>query len=261
MDWAKAKTYLILAFAITNIVLLSNILLDYRQGGSNLYFSDESLKNFTELLRQQGISLNTDLPRETPKMGTLKVEYIRVEEEKLENLFTDYGMGLQVMDRKKITINGSHNMDNISKDEAIKSSKAFIKNNGLDDWEYEVKYIREYDDSIKIHYNSIYDKMFLEESFISFIYDIYGSFTMDMIRLDVIEKSRNKIEVMTSVEAIMRALSQLEPGDEIVEIRLGYYLSQDQNVPITQTRSATAFPAWRIGTADGRYYYIQALEF
>lgn len=82
-----------------------------------------------------------------------------------------------------------------------------------------------------------------------------------MIRLDVIEKSRNKIEVMTSVEAIMRALSQLEPGDEIVEIRLGYYLSQDQNVPITQTRSATAFPAWRIGTADGRYYYIQALEF
>ncbi|MBP2028721.1 regulatory protein YycI of two-component signal transduction system YycFG [Acetoanaerobium pronyense] len=260
MDWAKAKTYLILAFAITNIILMSNIFSDYGGSLNKTYFSKESIENFNELLTQQGISLSTELPKDTPKMGTLKVEYEKIDEEKLDVLYSDYGMGLQVMDRKQITINSYHNIQEISKENVIKESEKFMKAHD-DTWDYEIKYIKEEDEFTTIYYNSLFEDMFLEESYMSFTYDIHGGFNLEMIRLHVLEKGKNKKEVMTSVEAVMRTLSQLERGDDITEIRLGYYLYMDQSVPITQTRSATAFPSWRIKTADGRYFYVQAFEF
>ena len=91
MDWSKAKTILIVAFLITNM-LLGVVLL------SNNKTTDSTTKqgfveDVTRLLNNKDIKIDTEISREIPSLNTLEVEYEMIDILKVNDNFFD-GEGL-----------------------------------------------------------------------------------------------------------------------------------------------------------------------
>lgn len=64
--------------------------------------------------------------------------------------------------------------------------------------------------------------------------------------MNPVEESKNKKIVMTSIEAVMRASNMMEENETITEVVLGYNYAQYESLSIAKTKTATAFPCWRI---------------
>lgn len=60
MNWYRAKTILIVFFVITNIFLLYNIVFT---GRGDVYIKDEIILYTTDILKKNGIEMNTDIPK------------------------------------------------------------------------------------------------------------------------------------------------------------------------------------------------------
>lgn len=60
MNWYRAKTILIVFFVLTNIFLLYNIIFT---GRNDTYIKDEIILYTTDILKKNGIEINTDIPK------------------------------------------------------------------------------------------------------------------------------------------------------------------------------------------------------
>ena len=258
MDWGKAKIYLIIAFVITNIILLISIFSDVNN--KNSYFTKESYQSLNEFLLQKNLNLHTELPKETPRMGTVKVEYQSFDSSDVKDKFSDFGTSVDILGDKNLTVSGTRKLGSFYKDKAISDSNLFIENYGLKD-NFTLKYAAVNEENIVVIYNSVYKNRFLEDSYMKFTYLPNGDFIFEMLKMKPVEESKNKKTVMTSVEAVMRASSKMQENETIVEVKLGYNYTQSQNLSAAKTKTATAFPCWRIKTDNNKYYYIEALEF
>lgn len=76
MDWSKAKTIFIVTFLLLNILLGYQIYLKQGDYINNLEWSTSNMDELSDLLQQQRISLNIDIPKEQPQMHFLQVKSI-----------------------------------------------------------------------------------------------------------------------------------------------------------------------------------------
>lgn len=259
MDWSKAKTYLIIAFTITNFLLIWSIASDMREVEKNDFFTKESLDNLQVLLEQKDIHLEATLPKDTKKMGMLMLRYEDINMDNYRGLFEDYGDLIEIVSGKQIRLSVRKPLEIFEKNHALADANDFIHQYGLDQ-DFSLRNIQEKEDSIHIIYEAQYDNMFLEGSEMELIYKKNGDFFLERTKLEVIEKSPKKTRTKTSVEAVMQASTKINPGETIDEIQLGYYYEEYSNNPLATTKTATAFPNWRIRTTSGEYYFIQAFD-
>lgn len=73
MDWSKAKTILIIAFIVTNIVLGYALFNSQRIDEPTL--KEDFITDVAKLLKEKDITLNTAIPKEIPSLGIMTVEY------------------------------------------------------------------------------------------------------------------------------------------------------------------------------------------
>lgn len=258
MDWAKAKTYLIIAFAVTNIIMIISLAGDYGRQDKG-YFTKEALSSLQILLEKNDIDLTIDLPKDTPKMGNLSIEYEDIDSERFKQLFEDHSDDIDIIAEKKMVLIAEKSLPVFDIETAKAQTEAFIEKYDLKE-DYEFKYADSEPDLIQIFYSSKYKDRFLENSYMMFEYTDSDRFRFERLRMHVIEESRTKKKVMTSAEALIKATALIEPGQAVEEIELGYNYAQYESLPIAKTKTATAAPSWRIRTSDGNYYYIEALE-
>ncbi len=258
MDWGKVKTYLIIAFTITNIILIYSIFTD--KADKNPYFTKESMENLERFLLQKNLSLHTELPKETPKMSILKVEYQSFDKNDLEFKFSGYDSDIEVIGDKKVLLKAKRKLASFDIEHAGSDAKLFVDNYNLGE-DFKLKYIAFEGENIVVVYNSVYKGMFLEDSYMKFKYFPDENFEFEMLKIIPVEETKNKKAVMTSMEAVMRAISMMQENEIITEIVLGYNYAKYESLSIDKTKTATAFPSWRIKTGENKYYYVEALEF
>ncbi|SHH52181.1 two-component system regulatory protein YycI [Tepidibacter thalassicus] len=247
MDWSKAKTILIVAFIITNILLGYNLYVNVFKCDKKVFFEDKYINYLNDLLKDKNIVINTDLPKQAPKLSALIVKY---EDLKDENL--------NITEDKKIVYSGKANLKSFTKEAVKFYCEQFLKKYKFDDEKY-LKYIMKKDDYIEVFYCGKYKDYFLEESYMKFVFYPDNQFEFERVWLVPIEEKFQKKRVITSVEAVINSYNKLDKNSSIDEIKLGYYFKLNEK-DIKKTKIGTALPVWRI-KSNNKYYYIQAFDF
>ncbi len=94
MDWSKAKTILIVAFIITNILLIYVIVGEDHVNEPTL--KDDFIEDVVELLEDKNIKVSTQIPKDIPHLNTMVVEYENVNIQKLnKDYFSNRGGNIE----------------------------------------------------------------------------------------------------------------------------------------------------------------------
>ncbi len=256
MDWPKIKTILIIAFLVTNTILGYNLYVNEFKENRDIFLKEEYMQNLNTLLESKNIKLNTKIPKDSPKLSFLSVQY---EERKFKDLFPNSNQ-LKVIENKKIEFKGKVNLKKFNKKEVKEQAEKFLNNHDFNK-EYYLKYEIEKDGYIEVVYCGKYKKYFLEESYMQFTFYPSGAFDFERLWLTPIEEKRQKKRVITSAEAIINAFDEFEKNVNIEEIKLGYYFKLEEDMNLKKMKTATAEPMWRIKTSNNKYYYVKAFDF
>ncbi|MCT4508231.1 MAG: two-component system regulatory protein YycI [Tepidibacter sp.] len=252
MDWSKAKTILIIAFILTNIVLGYNLYINVFRDDNENIFSESSIDNLNKLLSTKNISINTQIPKDTPTISALSIKYEDLSKSDLDSIFK--GNGSYKVDDKIIIYNGKSDINSLDIKECTSFTKRFLKKYKFNDDNYLKSTIKK-PDHIEIIYTGKYKDYFLEESYMKFVFYENKDFLFERIWLVPIEEKKQKKRVMTSVEAIMSAYSHIPQDSVINEIKLGYYF-ESNNMDIEQ---GDIGPVWRL-KVNNEYIYIKAFD-
>lgn len=252
MDWSKSKTILIIAFILTNIVLGYNLYINVFRYDSQDIFSNRSISNLNKLLNTKNISINTQIPKETPSLSTLSIKYEDLSKSDLDSIFK--GNGLYKIENKNIIYNGKCDIKAFNIDECTLFTKKFLKKYNFDEDTY-LKATVKKEDSIEIIYTGKYKDYFLEESYMKFTFYSNEDFLFERLWIVPIEEKKQKKRVIASVDAIMSAYSQMPKDSVINEIKLGYYF-ESNNMDIEQ---GDIGPVWRL-KVNNEYIYIKAFD-
>ena len=95
MDWSKAKTILIVAFIITNILLIYVFIGE--KGIEEPTLKEDFIGNVEKLLKDKDIYLATEIPTDMPYLNTMNVSYENMTIDDLNRLFFE-NKGILVKD-------------------------------------------------------------------------------------------------------------------------------------------------------------------
>ncbi|WFD10229.1 two-component system regulatory protein YycI [Tepidibacter hydrothermalis] len=252
MDWSKSKTILIIAFILTNIVLGYNLYINVFRHDTEDIFSDSSINNLNKLLSTKNISINTQIPKDTPSLSTLSIKYEDLNKSDLDSVFKQDGV--YKIEDKRIIYNGKSDIDELDISECTSFTKKFLNKYNFDDDTYLKSTIKK-QDRIEIIYTGKYKNYFLEESYMKFVFYENKDFSFERLWIVPIEEKKQKKRVIPSVEAIMSAYSQMPKDSVINEIKLGYYF-ESNNMDIEQ---GDIGPVWRL-KVNNEYIYIKAFD-
>jgi regulatory protein YycI of two-component signal transduction system YycFG len=233
MDWSRAKTILIIVFA------LLNILLAYQLWSERLWFSsaqpeltDED-RALDQILTLKEIRLLTDLPEETPELGELTLN-VHPKNGVPETIALDEPLPFDDLDIGKMTT------EELS--EALQQELSYV---------YSAADSRE---GVHVLFQQ-YEGYPLFDVKVELIVD--GGMVTSLRRLRALElaDTGNKGQQVLSARQALTILADkyLEPGEHIYDVRLGYH-GQAFN---SETRVLA--PYWRILTAGGGRYYVHAI--
>lgn len=267
MDWAKAKSVLIIAFIITNIILGYNLYIDKIKTNKDVFFQQEYIEDLNKLLKTKNIKVDCDLPTDIPKLSILHVKYETLEDRNFRHDFPKTNR-LEVIGNKKIIYTGKVFLRSFSKNEVKIQSEKFINNHNFNKNSY-LKYITKKNSYFEVVYSGEYKEYYLDESYMKFKFYPNGDVIFERLWLIPIKENNQKKQVITSVESIMNSFDNLNENSTVQEIKLVYcFIKLDknmgklaENMDLERTKAATAYPAWRIKTNDNKYYYTPAFDF
>lgn len=242
MDWTKAKSILIVALIVTNLVLAGAYLLQ----NLSLENEEEMQDGTIKLLAAKNIYLKTEIPEEQPRMPKLTVQFDTINEDDVNEL---------------IASQASLPEAEQSDENLIALTTQFIKDCGLMTENVTFHSIERSGDEIKVTYKNYIENVAIEESYI--LCTLKGGKIVEFRRfwLDPVEVSNSEKEVMPARAALIKFMSENAGVDPIYiqNISLVFWLDTsafNAESPVTDT----AFPAWKILYNDNKVQYITAWE-
>lgn len=273
MDWSKAKTILIIAFIITNIILGLVIFSVDKHEDATL--KEDFIEEVEGLLVKKDISIDTQIPREVPFLNTLTVEYEVLDFDSVnKDFFNGEGIvDLKVKDLAKILrdnenisisnrkiIKYENNDDtliykDLDKDKVKDIAMKFLKDKNFDTSDMEVSFINQKEDSYIVEFSKIFNERYLEIAYTLVEVDRVGVRSLERLWLDVLSEGDNPIYISTAPKSILELLSREDVyGKTIVDISLSYYFEPTRNDYIQKPKDARrgkSIPAWRVLFDDG----------
>lgn len=242
MDWTKAKSILIVALIVTNLVLVGAYLLQ----NLSLENEEEMQDGTIKLLAAKNIYLKTEIPEEQPGMPKLTVQFDTINEDDVNEL---------------IASQASLPEAEQSDENLIAITTQFIKDCGLMTENVTFHSIERSGDEIKVTYKNYIENVAIEESYI--LCTLKGGKIVEFRRfwLDPVEVSNSEKEVMPARAALIKFMSENAGVDPIYiqNISLVFWLDTsafNAESPVTDT----AFPAWKILYNDNKVQYVTAWE-
>jgi regulatory protein YycI of two-component signal transduction system YycFG len=243
MDWTKAKSILIVALIVTNLVLISTYLFQ----SNSLKDDEKEMQDVTiKLLEEKNIFVQTDIPNDHRRMAKLTVQYDKLNEDTIKN---------QIAKQEPLP-------DEKPTDEALISmTDDFLASCGLMTENVTFDKIDRSGENILVNYKNYIDGIEIEDSYITVTINQGKITALSRYWLNPVEVSNNEKEVIPAATALIKFMSENTTDEKInIEgISLVYWLdssSFDAEAPVTDT----AFPAWKITYNQGKIQYIPAWE-
>ncbi|GIQ70463.1 hypothetical protein DUZ99_09790 [Xylanibacillus composti] len=234
MEWGRAKTILILAF------LILNLLLGYQLWAQQLDIFgevDETASVVTEteqLLASRGIQLDTSIPKETPRANEITVRFLIQADPMGRTMISPPIRGLDLFGRTDWQSTLSNYIDHVQEyiPDPIMSRPGVLVldqvHEGIPLFEVNL---------------SLYDGGGQIESYSQSYVEIESTIT---------EKEQKILPAYRAVEFL--AENYLQRGSVITDVRLGYH-GQSYNSDIQYMA-----PKWRVALDNGSIYYIHAIN-
>ncbi len=243
MDWTKAKSILIVALIVTNLILVGA----YYFQNNDLDENEAEMREVTiKLLEDKNIFVKTDIPLEHHRMPKLTVKYDTMNQDVID---------------EQLANQDALNENQLTEELLVSKTTEFIENCGLMNEHVVMDEIVRNENDIKVVYKNYIDGIAIEDSYI--ICTLTDGKITDFKRfwLNPIEVSEIKKEVIPAVAALIKFMSENTEDDKIYveDLSLVYWLdseSFDAESPVTDT----AFPAWKITYNHGSVKYISAWE-
>ncbi|HHV74483.1 MAG TPA: hypothetical protein GXX41_07535 [Thermoanaerobacterium sp.] len=264
MDWSKAKTILIIIFAVLNLILYMGNLSIAETNNSVPSFSDMS--KMKEILRENNIVVNAKIPDDYKPMPMLLVKLKSYSKAYIDENFLKGLKYVSNGDGSLYTFsNGSLEVKNgflyfqvkdekfakMSSDEAFHYIISFVNDKKLKE---EYSTLRQYIDGDKytVEYTEKYNGINVDVSYMKGI--ISGNtFSFESTWLIPLREENDKKEIIPPISALLKLLDVNEGSKSIVvkDIRPVYFFSW------RNADTGEAIPTWRI-TTENTVYYINA---
>jgi len=273
MDWSKAKTILIVAFIITNLLLAYVLLNSEKQVETTL--NDSFVEDVIGILERKNITINVNIPRDIPSLNTIMVEYETIEpneinryffngEGKLENkgsgiVEISYGDELVTIANKKILSYTNNNSEvkysDLDEDKAKELALNFLEERNYDTSDMKLSFVKSDGKSFSLEFTKIYNDRYLEKSNTNIFVDSSGVKKLERMWLNPIEEGEKYIYINTAPKALLSLLSEEKAyGKAIDEISLCYYFDPAEQDFVDNPEDAKrgkTVPAWRVLFEDG----------
>jgi regulatory protein YycI of two-component signal transduction system YycFG len=272
MDWSKAKNILIIAFIITNLLLI--YVIKSNENSHQMYptINEAFIEDVKDRLLRKNIQVSTEIPKETPSLPILNVEYeIYNSPHKLAKSFlgeynqghhefiyyNDKGEKLTLIDDKRILYESNSKnklYDNLSKEQLIKITEDFIEQNGFKTGDYRLNNFRFTNGKYFLEYTKLYNGMSIETSYMRFEIDKTGIKKFERQWVKSIVPNERKIIITPAPEALLKLLLMEEHyGKTIMEIELCYSSSFEERNPEDWKRivKSNVDPTWKVKFKDG----------
>lgn len=273
MDWSKAKTILIVAFLVTNLLLGVVLFSSERQVDTTT--KEGFIEDVTKLLNKKNIFIDTEISREVPSLNTLTVEYETLDLYEVNKSYFN-GEGKVESKEKGITEIQSNNehvlvvnkktlvyenknqeekYTDLNEEKAKAIALEFLQDKKYDTSDMALFYIKEQNNSYYLQFSKTHNGRYLERATTIIEVDSIGVKRLERIWLKFLHEGETPIYISTAPKAILSLLSMEEVyGKTIKDISLCYYFDpekQDYAKESKDAKKGNAMPAWRVLFDDG----------
>lgn len=279
MDWSKAKTILIIAFIITNILLVY-VIMGENHINNEPTIKDEFIEDVMKLLKDKNITVSAQIPKDIPHLNAMTVEYENVNIQELNrNYFNNDGIieqdgddlakivkddeSILVINNRFIIYENKREREiykDLDKDKAIQLSKEFINKGQFQTSDMELTFIKEDKGIFYLEYSKIYEDILVERTFTNFQIDKRGVKKFERLWLNEKDFGEVEIYISTAPKSILTLLGMQEVyGKTITDISLCYYFDPEKHDYLGEPKDAKqgkAVPAWRVQFDDGYKIFI-----
>lgn len=253
MDWTKAKSLMIIALLLTNIMLVS---VYFFQQSRNDIAQDSVTRNTISLLESKNIYVESDIPEQKKRMPVLSVVRSEIDHDTINNEIKDQD-GI----KKK-------NPDDQDYEEYCKKF--------LDNYDLSHEYMKLADvkkdtnGTVSVSFETVFEEFYIEKSWLTCkladgkITEVSGKWYKP------VKFGDTKKRTMTASNAMIKFMSQIEeqsktsgiPHGKITvhQIELVYWLNEYSLGEGVSVSDDTAFPAWKISYDGDQESYIEAYE-
>ncbi len=257
MNWYRIKTVLIFLFLAINIFLAALLGIEAFSGSRAVR---ERIAAATDVLVKNGIAVATDIPTETPRLGTLTLENPKANPEKFaERLLGGAAVRLGDIWRregKSVTI----------------QEKGFTYDSGAVPVEADKKSIKPMKTALEnMGFSMEYAKGTVEEGVVLFVQIVEGAplcgvglkvfpagdgtiSRIEGVWAEVVETSDEKTQLRSAADALLSFLREGETGSTVTDVTVGYAVL----VPEEGYHTADAVPVWQVKTEDGHFFQYDA---
>ncbi len=245
MDWTKAKTILIAALIITNVILGVSVII---QHGENRRIDSDVIDETLSFLESRNIFVYSNIPEKLKKMPVLQIEY---------NNFPVEGINERADQEDTLY------KKKLNKEQAIQLTRDFLESNNLMNENIQMENIQEEANGYSVIYKNYYHDILLEECYINFTIREGRIIFIDRLWFNPIDYGENKKVTIPATTALLKFASLKENINEeisITSLELVYWVEDNSLFSMENTTSDTALPAWMITFNNGEKKYISAYE-
>jgi len=243
MDWTKAKSILIVALIVTNLVLIITYILqnnDFRNDRKEM--EDVTIR----LLAEKNIFVKTEIPEGKHRMPKLTVQYDKVNEDVIRE---------QLSAQKALPDSKQTDEDLIS------LTSDFLEKCGLLTENVTFESIERTGKDVRLTYKNYINGIAIEDSYAVFTISDGKIIDFERYWLNPVKTNSIEKEVIPAAAALIKFMSENTEEEKInvEDISLVYWLNSETfnaESPVTDT----AFPAWKITYNNGKLRYIPAWE-
>lgn len=277
MDWARAKTILIIAFIVTNIFLAYNVWEAKFYGHRSERISDERVEELVTILQRKDVHVGVPIPKDMYTGELLTVEYMEINMDGLlktvygrEGIspivqgdsvrYSENGIVLEVKNNREIFYNNlalrNKPKEGLTEQQAVKTAEDFLKEHNLYNAAMVIESVEAVEGGYLLSFGRQYKDKLLEVSFVEMEVALNGVRSMHMLWLNPVKEENSRKRICHAIDALIKVASLKEVQEsvpaKIDDIRLVHYFDWGT------AREGEAFPAWRI-SVNGKGYYVNAL--
>jgi len=280
MDWAKAKTILIVVFLAIDIFLGYVILGD--SNGTAGYVDKEGLERVTGYLSEKGIQIKGEVPDRKIDMASINVKYklfnkadtaaaIFTSGEEFSETIGIRTVKLQsedktayIKDNRELTYTDTSisPSDKIDEKGCGRKVRDFLTRLGMKD-DADIRSVEHTDGYLRLIYGQSFKGAQIYNSQMEFYVNDSGIHKARIVWFETMKQAGKRTEVISPVIALLYVPlynnDNPDPSKAVLGVQQGYYFGTGVNeqVDASVVEQGTAFPVWKI-TTDRDIFYINA---
>jgi len=281
MDWSKAKKIMIIAFIVVNVALLATIISkDIR---SRDYITTE--QDVKERLKKVNIDIETDIPKNTPNIQMLEVEYqsydkinskldiagefinvsnllelAKIDEQKNSIIFENDSERFEILKGRKIVYEYKlYDKNAPVKYDHHEVASNFLEDKGFKTSDYKLTKLEKNNDIVNLTYTKEYEDTIVEKSYMKFTIRNARVIRFERLWLNAIKEKDNNIQLRPATDSLLKLLSVEGIKNKTIKNIVACYYFDPNNTDVfefNEFKSGDAFPAWKIEFTDGTIKYL-----